>query len=260
MAVVSLLCVAAVLLNVRPSSDEQAGKRASSAQPEPLATRELSSHGSASTPPAQGEPVQPPKTATPQPAPVAQPTAADAQEDSRSGRSAQTKAEPPQPPVDPNAPRHVVLRPIPANVSIGIDGSPLQPFGPSFRSVNLKPGPHEFTFQGALDCCIDETITVNIPPGVGSYVLSHRLRYRAANLIVASNTPADVVVDDGKARGRTWSIIAIPQPNDMIGMHVVRVSAAGHRDAVREVRLRAGQLERIEVVLEKVPEVAPPPG
>jgi hypothetical protein len=46
----------------------------------------------------------------------------------------------------------------------------------------------------------------------------------------------------------------------MIGMHVVRVSADGHRDVVREVRLRAGQLERIEVTLEKVPEVAPPPG
>jgi hypothetical protein len=117
-----------------------------------------------------------------------------------------------------------------------------------------------FAFQGALECCIDETITVNIPPGTGSYVLHHRLRYRPANLFVASNIHADVVVDDGIARGRSWSIIPIPQPNDMIGMHVVRVSAAGHRDAVREVRLRAGQLERIEVTLEKVPEVAPPPG
>ena len=107
---------------------------------------------------------------------------------------------------------------------------------------------------------VDETITVNIPPGPGTYVVSHRLRFRAANLIVASNTPAYVVIDEGNARGRTWSVITVQQPNDMIGMHVVRVSADGHRDVVREVRLRAGQLERVEVTLEKVPEVAPPPG
>jgi len=260
MAVISLLCVGAVLLNVRPSSERSGsavGKKAPVAAPGALGTRDVNANGAAATP---ALPSSQPSGATssPQPAQIAQPTAA---QDPKSGRGVQVKpTEAPQPPVDPNAPRHVVLRPIPANVSIGIDGAPMQAFGPSFRSVNLKPGPHVFAFQGALECCIDETITVNIPAGNGSYVVAHRLRYRAANLIVASNTPADVVVDEGKARGRTWSIIPIPQPNDMIGMHVVRVSAAGHRDAVREVRLRAGQLERIEVTLEKVPEVAPPPG
>jgi hypothetical protein len=256
MAVISLVCVGAVLLNVR-TGDEHPDKKSPTAEPGkgPVGTRDVNANGTAATPATL--PQQPPKTSSPQPEQIAQPTA----QDPKSGRNGQAKApEAPQPPIDPNAPRHVVLRPMPANVSIGIDGAPMQAFGPSFRSVDLKPGPHVFAFQGALECCIDETITVNIPPGTGSYVLHHRLRYRPANLFVASNIHADVVVDDGIARGRSWSIIPIPQPNDMIGMHVVRVSAAGHRDAVREVRLRAGQLERIEVTLEKVPEVAPPPG
>jgi serine/threonine-protein kinase len=261
MAVISLVCVGAVLLNVRTDDlAGPAGKKAPAVEPgTPVEPGDVKANGTAATPAQPGVQPAQPTPGSPPPAQLAQPTAADTQ-DPKSGRGNQAKPDAVQPPVDPNAPRHVVLRPMPANVSIGIDGAPLQAFGPSFRSVELKPGPHVFAFQGALECCIDETITVNIPAGTGSYVLPHRLRYRAANLIVASNTPANVVVDDGKARGRTWSIIAIPQPNDMIGMHVVRVSADGHRDAVREVRLRAGQLERIEVTLEKVPEVAPPPG
>jgi eukaryotic-like serine/threonine-protein kinase len=263
MAVVSLGCVVAVLLNAQiggkgvftSDNDATAAKKA-----DPVAPGDVNGGGPNATPkqPAEKQPAVP----TTKPETVAQPTAADAAEN-KSGKAAATKVEqPPPPPVDPNAPRHVVLRPFPANVSIGIDGAPRQPFGPSFRSVDLKPGTHVFSFEGALECCINEDITVNIPPGPGSYVVTHRLRYRPANLIVASNTPANVVVDDGQARGRTYSLITVQQPNDMIGMHVVRVSADGHRDAVREVRLRAGQLERIEVTLEKEksPEVAPPPG
>jgi eukaryotic-like serine/threonine-protein kinase len=273
MAVISLACVVAVLFNARFGGQAADGPESNSGKSTEPAKSDNGTVGTKDVAPNMSGPAQPggepgksPDTKTPQPEQIAQPSAAGA--DAKTGRPTAPKPEPPQaqpqPPIDPNALRHVVLRPIPANVSIGIDGAPLQAFGPSFRSVELKPGPHVFAFQGALDCCIDEQITVNIPPGQGSYVLAHRLRFRAANLFVASNTPANVVVDEGKARGRTWSLIQVPQPNEMIGMHVVRVSADGHRDAVREVRLRAGQLERIEVTLEKdkekVPEVAPPPG
>ena len=83
-----------------------------------------------------------------------------------------------------------------------------------------------------------------------------RLRFRPAVLYVVSNTPADVVVDDGKVRGRTYSVIRVPQPNDMWAPHVIRVSAEGHRPEQHEVRLQAGQLKQIEVKLER--EVAPP--
>lgn len=267
MAVISLVCVGAVLLNVRtedPDPVAPSAKTSPSAKPSEGAVgkREAVADGTATTPGSSARQGEPNRAESPgaQQAAKSEPPTADDVQSTKSGRGGQARPDAVQPSVDPDAPRQVVLRPVPANVSIGIDGAPMRAFGPSFRSVELKPGPHVFAFHGALECCIDETITVNIPPGNGSYVVSHRLRYRAANLIVASNTPANVVVDDGKARGRTWSIIAIPQPNEMIGMHVVRVSAEGHRDAVREVRLRAGQLERIEVTLEKVLEVAPPPG
>ena len=57
--------------------------------------------------------------------------------------------------------------PIPANVSIGIDGAAPRAFGPSFREVELEPGVHRFKFVGAHDCCIDEEVSVKVPPGDG---------------------------------------------------------------------------------------------
>jgi hypothetical protein len=157
-----------------------------------------------------------------------------------------------------SGPRHVVLRPEPANVSISIDGALPRDFGPSFRDLDLAPGSHVFKFVGAHECCVDEQVKVEIPAGPGTTVVAHRLRFRPAGLYVVSNTPANVVVDDGGARGRSRSVIQVPQPDDMFGTHVVRVSADGHDEVVREVRLRAGQLETIEVTLEKTAEPAPP--
>jgi hypothetical protein len=73
-------------------------------------------------------------------------------------------------------------------------------------------------------------------------------------LFIGSNTPANVQVDHGAVVGRTWSVIQVPQPNDMLATHFVRVSAEGHQDTVLEVRLSAGQVERIEVTLNKLSE------
>jgi hypothetical protein len=167
------------------------------------------------------------------------------------------KTEPPPQPIDPTAPRRVVLRPEPANMSIGVDGAEPREFGPSFHEVTLTPGSHVFEFRGAHDCCVDEKVTREIPAGVGTIVLAHRLRFRPAGLYVKSNTPADVFVDN-VLRGRTWSVIQVPQPDDMIAPHVIRVSAEGHREQVREVRLRAGQLESVEITLESNAGASPP--
>ena len=172
--------------------------------------------------------------------------------------AAPIKTEPPPPPVDPTAPRRVVLRPEPANMSIGVDGAEPREFGPSFHEVTLTPGAHVFEFRGAHDCCVDEKVTRDIPAGAGSIVIAHRLRFRPAGLYVKSNTPADVFVDN-VLRGRTWSVIQVPQPEDLIAPHLIRVSAEGHREQVREVRLRAGQLESVEITLESNAG-APPPG
>jgi eukaryotic-like serine/threonine-protein kinase len=161
---------------------------------------------------------------------------------------------PPKPeesgPVDPNKPRRVILRPEPANVSFGVDGAAPREFGPSFRALDLMPGTHVFKLKGAHDCCVDEEVRVDIPPGNSPYIFAHRLKFRPAGLYVVSNAPADVIVGNGKAAGRTRSVIQVPQPDDMFASHMVRIRGDGHREVVREVRLRAGQVETIEVMLE----------
>jgi eukaryotic-like serine/threonine-protein kinase len=162
-------------------------------------------------------------------------------------------ARPERGPSNPNAPRHVVLRPEPANVAISIDGSLPRDFGPSFRELDLAPGMHTFSFVGAHDCCVDEEISVKIPAGPGVTVVAHKLKFRPAGLYVVTNTPANVVVDGGSASGRSRSIIQVPQPGGMFETHEVRISADGHRELVREVRLRAGQVETLQVVLPKDP-------
>jgi hypothetical protein len=164
--------------------------------------------------------------------------------------SASGKQVEPQPPVDPKLPRRVILRPEPANMSIGVDGAPPREFGPSFRELELVPGPHTFKFKGAHDCCVDDEVRVEIPPGAGPFTLAHRLRFRPAGLYVVSNTPANVVVGNGLASGRTRSIIQVQQPDDMFASYVVQISGEGHKPITTEVRLRAGQIEEITVTLE----------
>ena len=163
------------------------------------------------------------------------------------------------PPVDPKQPRHVILRPEPANVLISVDGAAPRAFGPSFRELDLAPGPHVFKFEGAHECCVDEELKVDIPPGVSPFVVKQRLRFRPAGLYVISNTPANVVVGNNMASGRTRSVIQVPQPDDMFASHVVRISSDGHAPVVTEVRLRAGQVETIEVTLQPSTAAEQPP-
>jgi hypothetical protein len=131
-----------------------------------------------------------------------------------------------------------------------VDGALPRDFGPSFRELDLAPGPHLFKFKGAHECCVDEELKVDIPPSASPFVLKHRLRFRPAGLYVISNAPANVVVGNNMASGRTRSVIQVPQPDDMFASHVVRISSDGHAPVVTEVRLRAGQVETIEVTLQ----------
>ena len=115
------------------------------------------------------------------------------------------------PPIDPTLPRRIVFDPFPANVSIGIDGGDLRPFGPSFRDIELVPGLHRFKFVGAHECCIDEEISLKIEPGEGPVTIEKRLRFRPAMLYVVTETPANVVVDEGRFTGRTRDVIEVAE-------------------------------------------------
>jgi serine/threonine-protein kinase len=146
-------------------------------------------------------------------------------------------------------PRLVTFNPVPANVSIGVDGATPRAFGPSFREIELEPGVHRFKFVGAHDCCIDEEISVKVPPGTDTFTVARKLRFRPAGLYVVTDTPANVTVDDGKVSGRSRSVIQVSGMTDLVEQHSIRISAEGHREHVQDVRLRAGQVVTVEVAM-----------
>ncbi|HMI94004.1 MAG TPA: protein kinase [Polyangiales bacterium] len=148
-------------------------------------------------------------------------------------------------------PRKVTFNPYPGNVSIGIDGAEPRAFGPSFREVELEPGTHRFKFVGAHDCCIDEEVSIKIPPGDDPFAINQRLKFRPAGLYVVTDAPANVVVDHGAVSGRSRSVIQISDMSDLVETHHIRITADGHEDKVQDVRLQAGQVVTVEVPLSK---------
>jgi tRNA A-37 threonylcarbamoyl transferase component Bud32 len=152
-------------------------------------------------------------------------------------------------------PRTVKFRPFPANVAIGVDGASPRSFGPSYNEVDLAAGIHRFKFVGAHECCLDEEVSIKIPPGPGATILEHRLTFRPAGLYVVSNAPANVTVDNGDAVGRTRSVIQVAHQSDLVENHKFIVTAPGFQDYTGEVKLRAGRVESVNVVL--APSAAP---
>jgi serine/threonine-protein kinase len=215
--------------------------------------------GARATPPAAStqpaRPAAPARTdsARPQPAPAARPRITPPSE-VRATRPRPSRPSSGATAEIPSGPRRVTFNPIPANMSIGVDGATPRAFGPSFRAIDLEPGVHRFKFVGAHDCCIDEEISVKIPPGLGTYTVARRLKYRPAGLYVVTSPPANVFVDGGDITGRSSSVISVPDLTDLFEVHRIRVSADGHRDHVQEVRLQAGQVVTIKVALQKAAE------
>ena len=149
-------------------------------------------------------------------------------------------------------PRKVTFNPYPANVSIGVNGAEPRAFGPSFREIELEPGMHRFKFVGAHECCIDEEVSIKIPPGEEPFAITKRLKFRPAGLYVVTNVPsATVVVDDGAVSGGSRDVIQISDMSDLVETHHIRITAEGHEDKVQDVRLQAGQVVTVEVALSK---------
>jgi serine/threonine-protein kinase len=150
--------------------------------------------------------------------------------------------------------RTVVFRPSPMNVTIRVDDEPARNYSPSgFHSVELSPGLHRFRLapgEGAQGCCEPLDFSVRIPPGSGPHVLAKRLPFRPARLYVVSNHPADVLVGNGKARGRTRELIAVPMDAFATGMPIT-VTRPGFVPYTSSVRLRANQDATVSVELEE---------
>lgn len=143
-----------------------------------------------------------------------------------------------------NGPRWVVFKPTPPNVSISVDGSPLEPYGPDFQGIRLNAGTHTFRFVGAEDCCQDRVVRRRIPPGGGEYELAVRLPYKPARLYLKGPAPPDASVritlpGNRRIGGRIREILRIP----MSSLHAsaqVEIGAPGYRTHQSVVKLRAG--------------------
>jgi hypothetical protein len=145
-----------------------------------------------------------------------------------------------RPVLKPVAPklRTVVFDPSPANVAIGVDGAEPRAYGPSFRMVELAPGTHTFNFVGGHDCCKPLNVEREVPSGSGEYVISAKLEFRDAYVRIDS-VPADVVVDEGLAAGRSLLLLAIPM-KQLVERHRISVTAPGYEPYTGYVDVRAG--------------------
>ncbi len=144
-------------------------------------------------------------------------------------------------------PRTVVFQPRPPAVRISVDGQPARPFGPSFRQVDLRPGPHTFRFEG--DCCKPVEIRRRVAPGPGREVLQVRLPFKDAALMVRSPQPGavEVAVGERTVRGRANTVLTIPSPPEYRPVaRVVVVTDGGERYSA-STRLTAGRLTHLRV-------------
>ena len=144
----------------------------------------------------------------------------------------------------PNGRRWVVFKPSPPNVSISVDGSPFEPYGPDFRRIRLKVGSHTFRFVGAEDCCEERVIRTQIRAGTRDFELSAKLRYKPANLYLKGPAPTDTTVritlpGNRRVSGRIREILSIPM-RSLRASAQVRISAPGYRTHKSVVQLRAG--------------------
>ena len=199
-------------------------------QPEPSTPPAVQTPGNVQTPRAESADTPPPKP-------------------SRNDRVDRKPAKPPPARPRETGPRTVVFDPEPANVTISVDGAAPRSFGPSFHNVELEPGPHTFLFVGAHECCEERLVSMEIPPGPGQTVIDPKLRFRPARVYVACDVPADVVLDEGLASGRTRSFIQVPVEEHLVEKRRISVTAPGYEPYTGTVELRAGQVAQVPVVL-----------
>ncbi|MEM7139004.1 MAG: serine/threonine-protein kinase [Myxococcota bacterium] len=142
------------------------------------------------------------------------------------------------------AKRWVVFRPTPPNVSIGVDGGPLRPYGPDFQRVRLKAGRHTFRFVGAEGCCEDRVIRRQIRGGSRDLELPVKLRYKPAGLYLKGRAVPEAKVritlpGNRRVSGRIREILRIPMTR-LSAAAQVRIEAPGYRTYESVVKLRAG--------------------
>jgi len=148
-------------------------------------------------------------------------------------------------------PRVVRFSVSPQSVEIGVDGAEPRPYGPSFSSVELDPGAHDFVFGG--DCCVTTEETIVIPPGDEPFVLRRRVPFagRVMFKVEPPDATAEIETFQGWMPVRPNFVMEVPQSRSR-APHRIRVTAEGYQPYTGTVALDA-EPKRVELELEAEP-------
>lgn len=150
--------------------------------------------------------------------------------------------------------RTVVFTPHPLAVEVVIDGKIRFPFGPANRSATIPVGDHTISFIPKDEKrFVEQTWKVRIEENPTPYHFRGRLSWRPAQLHVTSNVDAIVTVP-GRVTdqaNRPFPVDIKKGPTEKIS---VLVSRDGYTPKTKQVVISAGDLVKMSVDLQKIPD------
>jgi eukaryotic-like serine/threonine-protein kinase len=152
-------------------------------------------------------------------------------------------------PVEVQRKRTVIFNPIPMSVDILIDDSVRFTFKATDRARDLDPGNHNIKFIPVDDRLETLTETITVESDDAPLTVPARLRWKPGKLLVKSNIETDVAVN-GRALGRTNSVIELDIKNGPTTQFRILLSARGYHPTEKLVSVSAGKTTEIVVQLE----------
>lgn len=158
----------------------------------------------------------------------------------------------------PRGPRRVNFAVRPRNVSISINGAPLQEFGPGHLQHMELPTGRTHTARVVTDspCCDERTFRFTVPRGTEPYTQHLRLEPRDAALRVTTrgiSARVEVLAGrGGSASGATNGFVDVPMGGLGEEQRQIRVTAPGYTEYTGTVRLQAGQSASVRAILRPV--------
>ncbi|MFO8074473.1 MAG: protein kinase [Polyangia bacterium] len=153
--------------------------------------------------------------------------------------------------------RQVVFVPRPQGVDIVIDGGDEFSYGPGNTRRELEVGSHTIRFvpnEMASARLMEQTWTVEVPPGEGPFKFSRRLKWRPARVTVFSEVDAEVSVIGRGIVKRTNRVFAVPlEDPDEHGAERISllVRAEGYRPVTKRVTIVAGEAVDVRASLDR---------
>jgi serine/threonine-protein kinase len=158
---------------------------------------------------------------------------------------------PPTHKIETPAVREVIFTPNPLSVEVIVDKEKPFAFGPKNQSKKLSVGKHQITFMpNDKQRFMEQTWTVDIPPGDTPFPFRGRLMWQPARLIVKCNIAAAVTVP-GRVTdftNRPFNVEVKKGPAEQLS---VLISQEGYVPQTKQVKIAAGELSTLDVKLSK---------